>query len=156
MDINIESAFEEGEMIPAEYSCDLEDISPPLAWADAPGGTKSFAIIVEDADSSPKGFTHWMVYNVPGNIRNLPEGASNDGNLPEKAMEGMNDYHDIGYGGPCPSSGIHHYHFTLYALDTFLDIGEGASKQKLLDAMEDHILARGDLLGRYGRLAETV
>ncbi|MHB9030735.1 MAG: YbhB/YbcL family Raf kinase inhibitor-like protein [Candidatus Latescibacterota bacterium] len=156
MDIQLESTFGLGEMIPAEYSCDVEDMSPPLVWSNAPGETKSFAIIAEDADSSPKGFTHWVVYNIPGNVRELREGASTLGKLPDGAVEGRNDFHDIGYGGPCPSSGIHRYHFKIYALDTLLNLGDGVSEQKLLKAMEGHILAEGELVGRYGRMSETI
>lgn len=150
--ISLESAFGQGEMIPTEYSCEGGELSPPLVWSNVPEETGSFVLLVEDADSSPPNFVHWMVFNIPGEIRELREGASSVGSLPKGAVEGMTDFGDVGYGGPCPPEGIHRYHFRLYALNAILDLEEGVTRRHLLREMEGHVLARGELIGRYGMM----
>ncbi len=147
--IELESAFGNGEMIPTKYSCEGEELSPPLVWSNVPEGTQSFVLLVEDSDSSPPGFVHWLVFNIPGETRELREGAATVGSLPEGAVEGLTSFGETGYGGPCPSSGIHRYHFRLYAMDALLKLDERTTRQHLLREMEGHILARGELIGRY-------
>lgn len=152
MSIELKStAFEEGGMIPAQYTCDGKDISPPLQWATVPQGTQSVALIVDDPDAPGRTFVHWVLYGVPPERRDLTENMPNDRTLPNGARQGVNDFGKIGYGGPCPPSGTHRYYFTLYALDTELDLPPGKSKAGLLDAMENHILAKGQIMGRYKR-----
>jgi len=152
MDIKVTSmTFQEGGTIPQKYTCDGEDISPPLAWSSAPEGTKSFALISDDPDAPMGTWVHWVIYNIPANITELHEHIPPEGLLENGAKQGMNDFRRIGYGGPCPPGGTHRYFFKLYALDTEIDIVVGASKPELLRAMEGHILAEGQLIGRYTR-----
>ncbi len=146
-------AFKEGETLPAKYTCDGEKLSPPLAWANVPPETANFALILEDLDA-PKGvFTHWVLFNLPGNLRELPEGVPAGSQLENGALQGGNDFSATGYGAPCPprSGGPHRYIFTLYALDGPLALKAGASKQEALEAMVGHILAQGRLTGLYAR-----
>ena len=152
MDIKVTSmAFQEGGTIPQKYTCDGEDISPPLAWSSAPEGTKSFALISDDPDAPMGTWVHWVIYNIPAHITELHEHIPPEELLENGAKQGMNDFRRIGYGGPCPPGGTHRYFFKLYALDTEIDIVVGASKPELLRAMEGHILAEGQLMGRYTR-----
>ncbi len=145
-------AFQDGEKIPVRYTCEGEDISPPLAWGEAPQGTRSFALIVDDPDAPGGVFTHWVLFNIPGNSRELPEAIPAEHRLASGALQGKNDAGKIGYAGPCPPPGrAHRYRFTLYALDKPLDLTVGASKKQVLDAMERHILAQGRLTGIYQR-----
>jgi Raf kinase inhibitor-like YbhB/YbcL family protein len=140
--------FAEGGDIPRGYTCEGKDASPPLAWAGAPEGTKTFALTVEDPDA-PKGtFVHWVLYNVPSSTRSLPEGTRTD-TLPRGAMEGLNDAGNLGYKGPCPPSGKHHYVFTLYALNAPLDGLIRPSKAELDRAMRGHVAGQAQLVGMY-------
>jgi hypothetical protein len=146
------TAFEQGEMIPRTYTCDAEDISPPLAWSDPPERTQSFALICEDPDA-PKGtWSHWVLYNIPGDRRSLPEDVMRGAELFLGALQGENDFGDIEYGGPCPPPGKpHRYYFYLYALDDALDLEHGATREELLEAMRGYLLERAELMGRYER-----
>ncbi len=152
MDIKVSSeAFEEGGMIPAKYTCDEDDISPPLAWDSIPEGTKTLALICDDPDAPMGTWVHWVLFNLPVDISELPGNVPPERELESGAKQGTNDFGRIGYGGPCPPGGTHRYYFKLYALDAELDLEAGARKPKLLEAMEGHILAKGQLMGRYSR-----
>ncbi|MCS7309041.1 MAG: YbhB/YbcL family Raf kinase inhibitor-like protein [Armatimonadota bacterium] len=152
MDIRLTStAFPEGGMIPKKYTCDGEDVSPPLTWDNVPEGTKSFALICDDPDAPMGTWVHWVLFNLPADVRSLPEAVPPDKELPSGARQGTNDFRKIGYGGPCPPSGTHRYYFKLYALDTMLDLPAGCSKAQLLKAMDGHVLAEGQLMGKYSR-----
>ncbi|MGE5295726.1 MAG: YbhB/YbcL family Raf kinase inhibitor-like protein [Solirubrobacterales bacterium] len=144
-------AFGDGQMIPRENTCDGEDISPELQWAAVPDETRTLALIVDDPDAPSGTFVHWVLYNIPSERHELTENTPHSEVLPDGATQGVNDFGRIGYGGPCPPSGTHRYYFTLYALDTDLDLTPGITKAALLDAMNNHILARGQIMGRYTR-----
>lgn len=144
--------FQEGEGIPAKYSCEGQDISPPLAWGEPPADTNSFALIVDDPDAPGRVFTHWVLFNLSAGSRELPEAVPTQPQLSSGALQGKNDFGKTGYGGPCPPPGRpHRYQFTLYALDQLLDLKPGASKQQVLEAMQGHILGQGQLTGTYQR-----
>ena len=145
------SAFKEGAMIPAQYTCDGKDISPPLNWSEFPEGTKSFALICDDPDAPIGTWVHWVVYNIPDNVTAFPENVPPHKSVMGNILQGMTDFRRIGYGGPCPPRGTHRYYFKIYALDTMLNLPAGATKRELLRAMEGHILVEGQLMGRYGR-----
>ena len=153
------SAFPPSGAIPARYTCDGDDISPPLAWSDAPTGTQSFALIVDDPDApdpaAPKRtYVHWVMYDIPAGATALPAGMTAS-QLPSGTHEGANDWHRTGYGGPCPPIGRHRYHFKLFALDTSLG-GLGAlTKPDLLRAMEGHVLESAQLVGTYAHPAKA-
>ncbi len=146
------SAFQEGDKIPAKYTCEGQDVSPPLAWSEPPAGTRSLALIVDDPDAPGGVFTHWLLFNIPPDSRELPEAVPTQAELASGALQGKTDFGRTGYGGPCPPPGRpHRYQFTLYALDQPLDLEGGASKKQLLSAMEGHILTQGQLTGTYQR-----
>ncbi|ABD00381.1 putative phosphatidylethanolamine-binding protein [Synechococcus sp. JA-3-3Ab] len=145
------SAFSHSESIPSRYTCDGEDLSPPLAWSGAPSETQSFALIMDDPDAPRGTFVHWVVYNLPTSVSSLPEGIRGDADLPQGAVHGQNSWGRNDYGGPCPPSGTHRYFFTLYALDRQLSLAAGATKEALLQAMEGHLLAQAQLMGTYQR-----
>jgi Raf kinase inhibitor-like YbhB/YbcL family protein len=145
--------FGEGQMIPKDNTCDGRNASPELQWAAIPDETRSLALIVDDPDAPAGTFVHWVLYNLPIDRHELTGNMPNDEVLPNGARQGINDSGKIGYGGPCPPSGTHRYYFTLYALDTDLDLPPGETKASLLDAMSNHILAKGQLMGRYKRQA---
>jgi hypothetical protein len=152
MDIKItSSAFQDGGLIPAKYTCDGADVSPPLQWDTVPEGTKSIALICDDPDAPMGTFVHWVLFNLPAETRQLAEKVPADKTLPSGARQGTSDFGRIGYGGPCPPSGTHRYFFKIYALDTTLDLPAGARKGDLLKAMQGHILAQGQLIGKYKR-----
>ncbi|MCC6383512.1 MAG: YbhB/YbcL family Raf kinase inhibitor-like protein [Dehalococcoidia bacterium] len=146
------ASFQMGQPIPSRYTCDGENISPPLAWNGTPEATAAFALIMDDPDSPRGVFTHWLLYNLPARFDGLPEAFPRLDELPDGTMQGWNDFGLIGYGGPCPAPGsTHRYRFTLYALDRPLPLVPGASKQDLLDALQAHILAQAELVGTYRR-----
>jgi Raf kinase inhibitor-like YbhB/YbcL family protein len=145
------SAFAEGGLIPAKYTCDGSDISPPLQWEAVPEGTKSIALISDDPDAPMGTWVHWVLFNLPAETKKLEENIPPDKTLPNGARQGTTDFKRIGYGGPCPPSGTHRYYFKIYALDTKLDLATGAKKSELLKAMEGHILGQGQLMGKYKR-----
>lgn len=147
----ISSVFKEGETIPVKHTCDGKDVSPPLSWSGAPEGTKSFALICDDPDAPMGTWVHWVIYNIPDSVTSLPEGVPTNKSVMGDALQGITDFRRIGYGGPCPPGGTHRYYFKIYALDTILDLPAGATKGELLKAMEGHILAEGQLMGRYSR-----
>jgi len=146
-------AFQAGGEIPAVYTCEGTDVSPPLAWSGAPAGTKSFALVVDDPDApDPKApktvYVHWVLYNIPGSAAGLPEAVAPSG-LPAGTREGKNDWKRTGYGGPCPPIGRHRYFFKLYALDAELpDLGP-MTKGQLEQAMQGHVLEHAELMGTY-------
>lgn len=153
MEISLSStAFKDGERIPAKYTCEGQDISPPLEWGEPPSGTRAFALIMDDPDAPVGVFTHWVIFNIASDSRQLVEAIPTQSQLPDGALQGKNDFDRTGYGGPCPPAGpTHHYQFTLYALDQPLDLKAGISKKQLLSAMQDHVLAQGQLTGTYQR-----
>ena len=137
------SAFSDNGNIPMKYTCEGEQVSPPLNIAGIPSGTQSLALIIHDPDASMKdGFTHWVVWNIDPSTTSIPEGF--DG-----ADQGLNGTQKAGYTGMCPPTGTHHYHFKVYALDTKLDISKQTGKDGLEKAMKGHILAQGELVGLY-------
>jgi Raf kinase inhibitor-like YbhB/YbcL family protein len=145
------SAFEAQGDIPRKYTCEGQDVSPPLGWSDVPGEAKSLALIVDDPDApDPKAprttWVHWVVFNVPPIASGLPENAGKQ--LPAGATEGVNDWKRPGYGGPCPPIGRHRYFFKLYALDTVLELTR-PTKAQLEQAMQGHVLAQAELIGTY-------
>jgi len=152
MSISITStAFREGDIMPVDYTCDGTGISPPLAWHGVPEKTRSLALTCEDPDAGKGIFSHWVIYNLPSQDRNLPENLPAVEITENGAMQGTNDFDKIGYGGPCPGRGIHRYIFTIYALDTELPLKPGADRSRLLQAIEGHILDQSRIMVKYGR-----
>jgi Raf kinase inhibitor-like YbhB/YbcL family protein len=152
MEIKVSSpAFEEGGMIPRKYTCDGADVSPALAWTGIPDGAKTIALISDDPDCPTGTWVHWVLFNLPASRQELAEAVPPNKELPGGAKQGRNDFGRIGYGGPCPPGGTHRYFFRLYALDSELNPAAGATKADLLKAMQGHILAEGQLMGRYKR-----
>ncbi|MHB2153543.1 YbhB/YbcL family Raf kinase inhibitor-like protein [Calditrichota bacterium GD2] len=147
----ISSAFEEGRMIPPKYTCDGQDVSPPLSWSDVPQETRSFALICDDPDAPMGTWVHWVIYNIPDTTRSLPEAIPPSERLDNGTLQGKNDFKRYGYGGPCPPGGTHRYFFKLYALDDKLDLPPGATKAQLLQAMNGHIVGEAQLMGKYSR-----
>ena len=145
------TAFREGNTIPKKYTGDGDDVSPPLQWGNPPEGTTSLALICDDPDAPRKTWVHWVLFNLPPETRELPEGVSGK-NLPAGAKQGVNDFGNTGYGGPSPPKGKpHRYCFKLFALDTPLNLQAGATKEQVVQAMKGHTLAEGQLMGVYGR-----
>jgi len=146
------TAFAHEDPIPSLYACDGDNISPPLQWDGVPEGTASLALIVDDPDAPVGTFVHWVLYNLPAEARGLDAGVPVDAELPDGSMQGRNGARRTGYTGPCPPSGTHRYYFKLYALDTALDLApDAATKDEVLAAMEGHVLAQTELMGRYQR-----
>ncbi len=146
------SAFPEGGEIPVKYSCDGDNVPFPLSWSGEPGGTQSFVLIFDDPDA-PGGspFVHWVMYDIPADNTGF-ESVSKDGRLPNGAAQGKNSRGDIGYAGPCPPGGqTHTYVARVYALDVTLGLEPGASRGEVDRALEGHVLASGELKGRFGR-----
>ena len=148
-------AFADGGWIPVKYVCTDyggQDISPELNWADVPANTKSIALLFDDPDSTEGLLNHWIVFNVPPSVNQLPEDAVGRGVLPSGALQGKNGLKEIGYVGPCPpNEPVHHYVFTVYALDSLLDLDTGASKGEVVKAMQGHVLGHGHLTGVFQR-----
>ena len=152
MEIKItSSAFADGQLIPTEYTCDGEDISPPLQWETVPDGTLSIALICDDPDAPMGTFVHWVLYNLPPQTGDLPENFPDDETFEDGTRQGITDFGKTGYGGPCPPSGTHRYFFKIYALDVKIDLAIIADKPHLVRAMESHILGQGQLMGKYKR-----
>lgn len=144
------TAFQDGGLISNKFTCDGPDISPGLAWAESPAGTKSFALIMDDPDAPAGTWVHWILYDLPGDARTLEEGIAKDLQLPDGARQGRNDFGKIGYDGPCPPKGApHRYFFKLYALDRKLKLKAGTIKAELERAMKGHILAEAEVVGRF-------
>lgn len=142
----ISSAFEDGKPIPAKYTCDSSNISPPLNWVGIPQKTKSFAIIMDDPDAPMGTWVHWVIYNIPGTVTSLEEKLSVQ---KIKATDGLNSWNEKGYNGPCPPYGTHRYNFKLFALDETLTSKDGMTKAELLEAMKGHILSETTLTGLF-------
>ena len=150
--ISLSSAYLQDGRVPKEFTCDGEDKSPPLSWNAAPAGTKAFALTVIDPDAPSGTFTHWMIYNLPANNRELPADMPKQGKLANGALQGRNDFGKLGYGGPCPPPGTpHRYVFTISALDREPNLPVGATRAQLEEAMSGHVLGHGELTARYGR-----
>ncbi len=153
MPLTISSAdFQNGGSIAKKFTCDGADVSPELSWSNAPAGTKSFALIADDPDAPVGTWTHWVIFDLPPTAQSLPENVNKVDELPGGGRQGRNDFRKIGYGGPCPPPGKpHRYFFKLYAVDRVLDLKPGASKQEVEQALQGHILAQAELMGKYGR-----
>jgi Raf kinase inhibitor-like YbhB/YbcL family protein len=146
------SAFQDQGTIPQRFTCDGEDVSPPLSWSEPPAGTQSLVLILDDPDAPGRTWDHWLLFNMPATLRSLPEGVPADGAVAGIGTHGTNSGNHLGYGGPCPPKGTtHRYFFKLYALDTTLDLKAGAGKGEIEKAMKGHVLAEAQLMGRYGR-----
>ncbi len=144
-------AFTEGGMIPMKYTCDGEDVSPPLAISGVPEKTKSLALISDDPDAPRGTWVHWVLYNLPTGTSELPEKMATKEILESGARHGFTDFGSFGYGGPCPPGGTHRYFFKIYALDVVLNLSGKITKKDLVAAMQGHILAEGQLMGKYKR-----
>ncbi len=143
--------FSYGRPIPKEYTCDSKDISPPLVWKDPPVGTRSFALIMDDPDAPIGTWVHWVLYDIPADVRSLEEAVPGESTLPDGSRNGKNSWRRLGYGGPCPPRGTHRYFFRLYALDATLGLPSGAGKKEVIRAMKGHILGTAELMGTYSR-----
>jgi Raf kinase inhibitor-like YbhB/YbcL family protein len=141
----------EGGRIPSRYTCDGENVSPPLQWRAVPKDAASLALIVDDPDAPARVWVHWVLYDMPPDAPGLEEGVPGRETLANGAVHGRNDFDALGYGGPCPPRGTHRYRFTLYALDAKLNLPPGASKADVLAAMDTHVLAEERLTALYER-----
>lgn len=147
-------AFSNNDPIPPKYTSDAQDVSPPLTWDHLPKETRSLALIMDDPDApTADPWVHWVLYNIPPDLTVLPEGPSHSPKPIPRALPGKNSWNVLGYRGPQPPKGhgLHHYHFTLYALDSPLQLLPGLDKQSLLNAMTPHLLAQTELVGTYER-----
>lgn len=150
------SAFTQGETIPKKYTCDGADLSPALRWDNPPEGTMAYALVMDDPDAPPGTWVHWVVYDLPADLKGLEEGVLKKELLENGARQGLcwgvSDFDRVGYFGPCPPPGKpHRYYFKLYALDRLLDLPPRATKPMLERAMKGHILAQAQLMGQFGR-----
>jgi hypothetical protein len=146
------TSFTPGGFIPKRFTCEAADISPALTWTGPPAGTESFAIIEDDPDAPSGTFVHWLVYDLPAAYRQLTEGLSRNEQMPGGGRQGTNDFSRTGYSGPCPPPGRpHRYFIRLYALDAKLNLRPAATRRELEAAMQGHILAQAELMGRYQR-----
>ena len=146
------SALPSGDMIPVRYTCNGEDVSSGLSWTTIPPGTETFLILVDDPDAPGGTWTHWLVFNIPGDSLGLDENQPQIPQLPSGGVQGSNSWGDVGYGGPCPRKGpAHRYRFFLYAVDTSLDLPSGASREQVSDALAGHIVAEHWITRTYGR-----
>lgn len=145
------SSFNHEAMIPAKYAYDGQNISPPLIWSGAPKETKSFALICDDPDAPVGTWVHWVIFDMPAKRNSLPEGVSRQEEIAGIGKNGINNFGNYGYDGPCPPGGTHRYYFKLYALDTILNSKAGLPKDDLLAAMKGHVLAEAQLMGKYKR-----
>lgn len=136
--------FNNNNPIPVKYTCDGENVSPPLEFSSIPERAQSLVLVIEDPDAPAKTWIHWLLYNIPAHTTRIEEGI-----VPEQALEGLNDFQQEAYGGPCPPSGVHHYHFKLYALDTKLDLESGAPLSNVTNEMEGHVLSQSEIVGTY-------
>jgi Raf kinase inhibitor-like YbhB/YbcL family protein len=137
-------AFEDSDMIPATYTCDSDNVNPPLDISDVPEGTRSLALIMDDPDAPGEAFTHWIMWNIPPHISKIEENEWVDG-----AEQGMNDGGDLGYTGPCPPEGVHHYHFKLYALSAVLDLRGEITREMLEREINENLIEEAELIGLY-------
>lgn len=145
-------AFAEGGTIPNPFTCEGRDVSPVLRWSNPPQGTQSFILICDDPDAPVGTWVHWVLFNLPPETRELPEGLPTQDTLPNCARQGLNDFKRVGYGGPCPPPGSpHRYYFKLYALNTMLDLKPRVTKSQVLEAAKGHVLGETQLMGRFRR-----
>jgi len=145
-------SFSAGGEVPKRYTCDGADVSPQLAWGEPPAGARSLALMVDDPDAPRGTFTHWVVYDLPPQTRELPEDVRKAEQLPGGGSQGRNDFGKIGYNGPCPPPGKpHRYFFRVFALDNTLGLKAGASRKEVESAMQGHVLAQGEVMSRNGR-----
>ena len=144
-------AFKEGGMIPQKHTCDGSNVSPALKFDKVPEGAKSLALICDDPDAPVGIWVHWVLYDLPPETKELKEGIPPRKELEGGGVHGTNDFKKLGYGGPCPPSGTHRYFFKVYALDKKLELPSGATKKTVEEAMKGHVLAEGQLMGRYAR-----
>lgn len=145
-------SFTNGGDIPRKFTCDGADVSPQLEWTDAPPSAKTFALVADDPDAPVGNWNHWTIWNIPANVKGLPEGVAKEAGLPDGTQQGLNDFHKPGFDGPCPPQGKpHRYYFKLFALDTKLDLKPTAAKKDLEAATKGHVLAQAEWMGRYGR-----
>ncbi|MDD3887700.1 MAG: YbhB/YbcL family Raf kinase inhibitor-like protein [Patescibacteria group bacterium] len=142
----IESIFKNGESIPAKYTCDGENVNPPLKFFDVPKNAKSLALIFDDPDSPSGTWTHWTVWNINPKLLEIKENS-----IPENAVLGKTTFGEVGYGGPCPGSGEHRYVFKLFALDIVLNLKEGTDINQLEQAINEHVIEKCELIGKYQR-----
>ena len=150
------TVIQEGSEIPIVYTSDGDNISPELSWHDAPDKTQSFALIVHDPDAPrPGGFTHWLLYNIPAQVKHINENVPHDEEIPGLGLQGKNDAGKIGYIGPAPPSGTHRYFFRLFAIDKLLTLPPGASHKQLSAAVKGHILAQAELIGTYEKKSQA-
>jgi Raf kinase inhibitor-like YbhB/YbcL family protein len=146
------SAFADGQTIPRDHTGDGANRSPPLAWSNPPDGTVSFALICDDPDAPRRTWVHWVIFNLPGDLRGLDGGIPTAGLLADGTIQGKNDFGNLGYGGPAPPRGKpHRYFFKLYALDTRLTVPAGATRDQVLEAIKGHVLAEARTMGQYQR-----
>jgi len=145
------TAFQEGGSIPVQYTCKGAGISPPLAWSGVPEGAKSLALIVDDPDAPMGTWVHWVLFNIPPKSPGLPEAVPAGAALADGTVQAIGSSRQNRFQGPCPPSGTHRYFFKLYALDAMLPLGAQTSKQALLDAIKGHVLAQGELMGRFSK-----
>ncbi len=149
------AAFQHAGDIPIRYSCEGDNVSPEFSWRDAPGNTKSFALVIHDPDAARAGgFTHWVLYNIPGTTGSIQENVPKAEKVLDIGTQGRNDAGEFGYAGPCPSSGTHRYYARLFALDRELALPPGANHIELKEAMEGHILAQAELMGKYAKQSQ--
>ena len=141
--------FLEGEPIPSKFACNGDDISPLLAWSGAPDNTNSFVLIMDDPDAPVGMWVHLVLFNIPGTVSVIDVGLPTDAELPDGSQQGTNSWGRVGYGGPCPPSGVHRYLFKLHAIDAPLALDESATKEEVLAAMKGHILIETELMGTY-------
>ena len=147
-------AFEDGGIIPVEYTCDGRDVSPPLEWGAPPSGTRSLALIMYDPDAPAGTFVHWVLYNIPAGVTRLPKGLPGEPVLEGYGLQGRNDFGRIGYGGPCPPRwhGEHRYYFALHALSVDnIGLGPGATADRVLEAIRGRVVGHAIMMGRYSR-----
>ncbi|HVZ79352.1 MAG TPA: YbhB/YbcL family Raf kinase inhibitor-like protein [bacterium] len=144
-------AFKNGEAIPAHYTADGEDVSPPLEWKESPAGTKAFALVCDDPDAASGNFTHWIIFNIPTTVVHLPEAYPALRTQPNGIQQGLNDFGGLGYQGPKPPSGIHRYFFKLYALGAPLDLEGDVKKPVFERAAQRRLLGTAELMGTYER-----
>jgi Raf kinase inhibitor-like YbhB/YbcL family protein len=145
-------AFEEGNLIPKNHTCDGADRSPPLHWEGAPEAARAFAIVVDDPDAPGGNWNHWLVYNIPSAAKALAADVPKTRSLGDGTRQGTNDFGTVGYRGPCPPSGTNHrYYFKVYALSAPLELEPGARREKVVNALKDKTLAKAQLMGRYQR-----
>lgn len=148
----VSGAFDSGDSIPRKYSCDGDNVSPPLSWRFVPDEAQALVLICDDPDAPEDPFVHWILYDLPVDIRRLEEGVPRKDRLASGGVQGRNSSGKIGYSGPCPPrEPAHHYYFRLHALDQALNLPPGATRQQVLNRIEGHVLDSAELLGLYAR-----